>query len=632
MRPTRPFPHRGGRQRRRTTALTSALGLIAAVGWALSSSSAAASSAAVLSPGVGEVPQGLQSDSRFSTGYATNQVSNVVATTAQTSCYRPEVGYFTSLAPVDGYSGMTACPGATTGEDVGTGPYVTQAGSNPGYPASGPMLVKDHAESNIVVDPTDPRHLIGSSKWFVSAEGYNHLLGFYESFDGGKTWRVSGHIPGYEGWTDNTDPVGAFDGYGDYYSLTLDYQFFYKSDGGHDYSVGTSQEPNPAQASEVIAAAVRPHGAKSATQWISSVGGEPDVIASYDSIGNSPDKQWLTIDTNPKSRFYNRIYAMWVDFHDVTPVPYFSYAQALPGGKHTAWSTPQKLPEPPHTPTGATYLLPHVTPDGAVYTTVSTFDPAHQFSTAKVFLDASTDGGSTWTTAGTPVTAVTPPPLTYANTTFRDGIEDTFATGQTAVNGRYPLYVAYEDYSAGVGNVMLVASYDGGATWTAPIQVNDNAAPVDEFQPNLAAAPDGTVSVAFYDRRLACPAAGSTEAQAAGLSLDTQNPNYSGALPPYGAENYCINTAIQFYGTGLNPIGHNIRLSAHSFDPQLNSAHPDGAGDPTTFIGDYFGTVTGPSAAAPSGSVDYTTSTTTYNDGTNPANEQQQIVAVVAVP
>jgi hypothetical protein len=34
--------------------------------------------------------------------------------------------------------------------------------------------------------------------------------------------------------------------------------------------------------------------------------------------------------------------------------------------------------------------------------------------------------------------------------------------------------VAYEDFSAGVGNVMLTAPYDGGASWTTPIQVNDN--------------------------------------------------------------------------------------------------------------------------------------------------------------
>jgi len=91
-----------------------------------------------------------------------------------------------------------------------------------------------------------PAHLIGSSKWCVSAEGYNHLLGFYESFDGGKTWPIQGHIPGYEGWTDNTDPVGAFDGFGNFYELVLAYQFFYNADGTHNLQTNPNREPNPA--------------------------------------------------------------------------------------------------------------------------------------------------------------------------------------------------------------------------------------------------------------------------------------------------------------------------------------------------------------------------------------------------
>ncbi len=615
---------------RRTISLLSAGTLALALAWIAGPGHGVAHAVSASSPtGIGVVAQGLQSDAQFAASFTAHHVTTVEATTSQVSCYRPEVGYFTSDGPNDGYSGMSACPGATTGENVGAAPYTTQAGSNPGYPASGPMVVKDHSESDIRVDPTNPKHLIGSSKWIVSPEGYNHQLGFYESFDGGKSWPVSGHIPGYEGWTDNTDPVGAFDSYGDYYALNLPYQFFYKADGSHDFTVGTSQEANPAVVSEVISVAVHPHGATSATQWNSTVGGQPDLIASYDSIGNSPDKQWITIDTDPASPHFNRIYAMWVDFHSVTPVPHVSYAQALPGGTHTPWSTPTTLPEPPNTPSGATYLLPHVAPDGTVYTTLTNFDPAHQFSSATIFLDASSDGGVTWTTVGTPVPSVVPPGFTYANTTFRDGIENSFATGPVPVNGHYPLYVAYEDYSAGVGNLALTASFDGGATWSTPLQINDNSGPADEFQPNLTAAATGHISVAFYDRRLACPAAGTAEAAAAGLALDQVNPAYSGALPPYGAANYCVDTAIQFYDATLHPLGSNIRLSAHAFDPQLNSPHPGSAASSGTFLGDYFGNTTG--SAGP-GYADYTTSVTTYDDGSNPANRQEQLVAVVAVP
>jgi hypothetical protein len=582
-------------------------------------SHSAAAAAGSLGAGVGTVPQGTQADKAYAGSVQKAGVTNVFATTQRVSCYRPEVSAAAyNNGPSLGYDGESACPGATTGEDTGAAaPYATQVGSNPGSPMSTPQLVKDHSESDIRVDPTNSQHLIGSSKWFVSAEGYNHLLGFYESFDGGATWPVQGHIPGYEGWTDNTDPVGAFDSFGNYYEFILAYQFFYNADGSHNFTVGKSQEPNPVQPAEVVGVAVRPHAATSAKRWIVTANGAPDFIATYDSVGNEPDKQWITIDTNPASPHLNRIYAMWVNFHFVTPIPYVSYADARPDGTHTAWSTPQALPEPPHTPTGATYLLPHVDPSGAIYTTVTNFDPAHSYCCSSIFVDRSTDGGKTWTTVGTPVASVKTPPLQYANTTFRDGIEDSFAVGNHLdAQGAYPLYVSYEDYSAGVDNVLLTASYDGGATWSSPIQVNDNRGTVDEFQPNLSVAANGTLSDAFYDRRLACPTAGTTEGTAAGIALD---PGAS------GASNYCVNASVQFYDANLNPLGNNLRLTQHTWDPQLNAPHTSSPADSTTFIGDYFGN----DASGPS---DVFTFVSTYNDGTNPAYRQQQVVAAAATP
>jgi hypothetical protein len=49
----------------------------------------------------------------------------------------------------------------------------------------------------------------------------------------------------------------------------------------------------------------------------------------------------------------------------------------------------------------------------------------------------------------------------------------------------------------------------------------------------------------------------------------------------------------------------------------------------TTFIGDYFGNTVD---AKPAGPIDYSTFVSTYDDGTNPAHYQQQIVAQVTVP
>jgi len=567
-------------------------------------------------------PQGMQTDAAFAASYAANNVTNVTATTQQTSCYRPEVPYFGTLT-TNGFTGMSACNGAaTTGENIGTTPYATQVGSSSGYPASTPMLAKDHSESDIRVDPTNSKHLIGQSKWFVSAEGYNHLLGFYESFDGGKTWSVQGHTPGYEGWTDNTDPVGAFDGFGNFYSLILPYLFSYNSTGGHVTNNGSSL-PNPSIPAEAVAAAVHPAGSTNPNQWIVTHNGQPDyLMTASNATTNDPDKQWITIDTNPASAHYNRIYAMWTLFVFNPSVVFVSYADAHADGTHTDWSTPQTLPTINGHPWDS-YLLPHVTPDGTVWTTVTNSSPKQGFLHNNIYLVFSRDGGVTWQGPLPVANSITTP--TYQNTTFREGIIDTFAVGNTLVNGNYPLYMSYEDGSSSTTNIFLTTSTDGGSTWSTPILVNDNASPVDELQPNLNVAPDGTVSVAFYDRRLACPAQGSPEAAGAGLALDTVNPNYTGALPPYGATNYCLNTAIQFYTPTLQPIGNNIRLSANTWDAQLNSPHPGGISSGGTFIGDYFGNTA-------TNKYEYTTSVSTFNDGTNPNFYQQQVVSRVTVP
>ena len=112
--------------------------------------------------------------------------------------------------------------------------------------------------------------------------------------------------------------------------------------------------------------------------------------------------------------------------------------------------------------------------------------------------------------------------------------------------------------------------------------------------------------------------AGSAEAASAGLALDPAS--------PYGATNYCVNTSVQFYRPDLTPKGHNIRLSLHTWDPQLNAPFRFCVCSPNaTFLGDYFGNTF-------SGSTSIATSISTFDDGTNPRHYQQQVVATVSIP
>jgi len=545
---------------------------------------------------------------------------NVSATTQRVSCYAPELAYLPSLEPAQGYpdGGMSTCHGgSTTGEELG--PYATQNVVNPA------MRVKDHSESDIRVDPLNPNHLIGQSKWAVSAEGYNHLLGFYESFDGGATWPVQGHVPGYEGWTDNTDPVGAFDPWGNFYSLVLPYQFYYDKSGFKKYDNGSNQT-NPTIPPEAIAVSVHPAailpGKTPAASWITTHAGHPDYIATAKNAStNDPDKQWIAIDTNPSSPHYGRVYAMWTVFVLNPSVIYESHADSRPDGSHTDWSEPQVLP----TVAGKrwdTYLMPHVAPDGTVYTSVTSNPKAKDFLFNDIFLISSKDGGTSWQ-GPLPVVANVQAP-TFQNTTFREGIVNTFALGPHKIGGAYPLYVSYEDGSSGLSTIYLTASYDAGQSWTLPIRVNDNAGPTEVMQPNVSVAPNGTVTLAFYDRRLPCPSQGDPDALGSGVNFDPGTDASPGT--PWGRSNYCVNTAIQFYTPSLTAIGNNVRVSAHTWDPQLSALRPSCICSAGTFIGDYFGVESG-------GGSTFTTSVSTYNyAGENPSFHQQQIVARISTP
>ena len=83
---------------------------------------------------------------------------------------------------------------------------------------------------------------------------------------------------------------------------------------------------------------------------------------------------------------------------------------------------------------------------------------------------------------------------------------------------------------------------------------------------------------------------------------------------------------MQFYAADLAPKGHNVRITQHSWDPQLNSPNRSCPCNPLdTFLGDYFGNEI-------AGSIDYATFISTYDDGTNPHHYQQQVVAKISLP
>ncbi|MGI8583121.1 MAG: proprotein convertase P-domain-containing protein [Chitinophagaceae bacterium] len=70
------------------------------------------------------------------------------------------------------------------------------------------------------------------------------------------------------------------------------------------------------------------------------------------------------------------------------------------------------------------------------------------------------------------------------------------------------IYVTFNDNPAGVdkGDIYMVVSTDGGATWGARVKVNDDFSTTDQWQPTIAVSPDGLNLGIFYYSRLEDPA------------------------------------------------------------------------------------------------------------------------------
>lgn len=499
------------------------------------------------------------------------------------------VSYAASNAGIPNIQASSPTTGGATDE---TGACVANAAYN-----------NDRSESWIAIDPTNPKHLVAMSKFFFHPTFYLFHIGAYVSTDGGKTWG-NALIPGFDcqsapsnSWVDTTDPILAFDSRGTIYSTFLPFSFSYNPAGNQVWNV----IPNDA-----IFVVKSTDGGMS---WTIANGGRPLALYTSSGLGVTADKQWIAVDTAPGSPFRDTVYAAWTVFSGFSSEIWFS--RSTDHGDH--FSAPVEVSTASNDGPFNTYVFPGTAPDGTLYLSYMSF-PSSTFPVADVWVLKSTDGGASFSA---PMLAGRFPIFPFArlpNTTFRDGISDNFAVNPA--NGH--LLLAVEVYNGKGIDVQLTESADGGATWSTPLYVNDPTTVddgTDQFQPTVAASPGGTVAVAFYDRRLPCP---------------TGDPNI---LPEdQGRSNFCIDTSIQFFSDGdrgLRPLGSNVRVTRHSWDPQnpgsMGLPRPGGPNGGTTFIGDYFGLALTDRSA-------YPLFVSNYNEGQNPTNDQQQFLAIVPVP
>jgi hypothetical protein len=225
------------------------------------------------------------------------------------------------------------------------------------------------------------------------------------------------------------------------------------------------------------------------------------------------DKPWFAIDPADP----DNMYVTYTDFDasgtsagcGATDRTAIEVVRTTDGG--TTWSAPLVIEEvcgPSPFVQGSNVA---VGPDGEVYVV---WERATNFITRDLRVRKSTDGGATFGAAQTisPITCVGDCYALVGG--FRSGFEfPMLAVDRSTKATRGNVYVAWHDGRRvrvpdvespngfyGYADILLSRSTDGGATWSAPAQVNRLDGQTDQFQPGLAVDGSGDVGVCYYDR------------------------------------------------------------------------------------------------------------------------------------
>jgi hypothetical protein len=524
----------------------------------------------------------------------------------------PVGGPGTAAASGSGWTSSVSFTNQVASSPTTGGGYPVPAGQtfpNPGTCRAG-TLDSNHSESWIVVKP-GTEDLVGNSKFFFEkySKFYDFYLGSYRIING--TPAGDNQVQGYDcvstgtqamppSWTNVTDPNVAFDTKGRVYQTTLPFNAFWGKSTLHpDGAIDVSFSDDMGQ------------------HWVKGNGGkdlEQSPNSSARQSGHVEDKQWIAVNDIVGSPFQDHVYSTW----DVINKNTTKIRVAVSRDRGQSFSKAITLTSPSQSGPVNSNSYPSIDAAGNVYLGYES-SPVNGKGPASVFVTRSTDDGVRW---GPFVRAAAFTVHPLPNTTFRLGIPESFAASPT-----FPghLYVAFETWNGTDMDVEFTQSTDGGATWSAPVKVNDNVdapgQPTDQFQPEVAAGPDGAVAVAFYDRRAPCP-------------------NDPSVLPAdVGRANFCIDTSLQAYkdsGSGAVPVGGNARITKFGWDPEQPGQSVGGltqrvcadANCAVGFIGDYFG------LAISRGNIYSLFVSTHYPsdvtaDGGGPVYYQQQVLATV---
>jgi hypothetical protein len=408
------------------------------------------------------------------------------------------------------------------------------------------------SESDLAVNPLNPSNMVGSSKRFTNIADYVFSLAAYATFDAGHTWTETIlPLTDTDGTTypSTTDPAVAFDDLGNVYIIALPWR----------------GETGPNKGQTIGISVYR--STDGGLTWST-----PVLIHS----STADDKQAVWGDTNLGSPFRGNVYTAW---DDTSGTGNMLFARTTDHG--TSWKgiTQEGVDQPAGTPIPDINdaFSPEITvaEDGTV---IIVWAP-EEGDTVK--LVTSTDGGSTFSAPLVGASGITnlsdvfPAPNgfpTFPGAAFR---VITYATNSTSEDN---LIVVWADGREGVSRIYYRHSRDKGASWDGPssgqpllIGALASDGSMQDFHPQIAAAPKGTIGCVFYE----------------------YGPTGEGASP-----RNLINVVLAISTDDGSTFTDRVTVSDKAWDPAIGAPNAD-AKPAVKFIGDYFGLAATDSAFFP---------------------------------
>lgn len=342
----------------------------------------------------------------------------------------------------------------------------------------------------------------------------------YLSFDGGTTWfgappfpnGFNTMVPGFP--TDTSaaglssplknldgsgDPVVRFDAAGNLYVAGIAFnRNFDQPDRPVDNVVYVAKynfTPNsPATASTTTTAGTPPHFTYAGTTVVDrgavgfAVPNQPFGFA-----GEFVDKEWMEVDGNTpaSSPCAGNVYVSFTSFRGVAGAFPIVFSHSHDGG--ASFSHPRLISTGGQAGTVATQGSDiAIASDGTIYVAYRTFTTNSDPAVIQVV--KSTDCGDHWTNPVVLGSISSPqaPGVGFRTPTFA------FA----AVDDTNPniVYVAYQNFVGGDYDIYAQRSIDGGFTWSAPVQVNEDPGNRHQIWPTIEVS-NGALHVAWYDFR-----------------------------------------------------------------------------------------------------------------------------------